>query len=215
MRPTRRTATPFGTLLGLLAAAAGACLVLPGVAGAQAPAQDSVTGTSFLYFSPTDLFSTSTTTLDARSGPAGENPTGTFTAHFGGGLGPTYTGSVTCLAVNGNRAVIGVEGTRNFFGSTEPFSGTIVVTDGGSTVTQPPWPDTFSFAEFLPPVPTNCSLTPPPATFFFAASDITVTDVQPLPTSKEQCKNGGWRDFGDMFKNQGQCVAFVQRGPKP
>jgi hypothetical protein len=85
-----------------------------------------------------------------------------------------------------------------------------VVTDGGPTVTQPPWPDTFSFAEFLPPVPTNCSLTPPPATFFFAANDITVTDVQPLPTSKEQCKHGAWAQFG--FKNQGDCVSFEATG---
>jgi hypothetical protein len=37
----------------------------------------------------------------------------------------------------------------------------------------------------------------------------------PLPTSKEQCKSGGWRTFGATFKNQGQCVAFVERGPKP
>ena len=30
------------------------------------------------------------------------------------------------------------------------------------------------------------------------------------PTNKEQCKNGGWRDFTDpAFKNQGQCVSFV------
>jgi hypothetical protein len=33
------------------------------------------------------------------------------------------------------------------------------------------------------------------------------------PTTKDQCKRGGWRQFD--FKNQGQCVAFVQRGPKP
>jgi hypothetical protein len=32
------------------------------------------------------------------------------------------------------------------------------------------------------------------------------------PTSKEQCKNGGWRDFG--FKNQGQCIRFVKHGPR-
>ena len=30
------------------------------------------------------------------------------------------------------------------------------------------------------------------------------------PTSKGECKSGGWRHFD--FKNQGQCVAFVQRG---
>ena len=32
-----------------------------------------------------------------------------------------------------------------------------------------------------------------------------------LPTSKEQCKKGGWRTFG-VFKNQGDCVSFVATG---
>ena len=38
--------------------------------------------------------------------------------------------------------------------------------------------------------------------------------VSPLsqPTSKEQCKCGGWRQFD--FKNQGQCMRFVKHGPK-
>jgi hypothetical protein len=36
-----------------------------------------------------------------------------------------------------------------------------------------------------------------------------VTDAQPsLPTTKDQCKNGGWRNFA-QFKNEGLCVAFV------
>jgi hypothetical protein len=35
---------------------------------------------------------------------------------------------------------------------------------------------------------------------------------QPVPTNKAECKKGGYAQFG--FKNQGQCVAFVQRGPK-
>lgn len=30
------------------------------------------------------------------------------------------------------------------------------------------------------------------------------------PTSAEQCKDGGWWDFG--FENQGQCVSFVETG---
>ena len=30
------------------------------------------------------------------------------------------------------------------------------------------------------------------------------------PTSKEQCKNGGWRNY-PQFKNEGQCVASVVR----
>jgi nitrous oxidase accessory protein NosD len=34
------------------------------------------------------------------------------------------------------------------------------------------------------------------------------------PTNKEQCKNGGWRQFDTprTFKNQGDCVSFVQTG---
>jgi hypothetical protein len=31
----------------------------------------------------------------------------------------------------------------------------------------------------------------------------------PLPTSRDQCMNGGWRSFGSTFKNQGDCVSFV------
>ncbi len=30
------------------------------------------------------------------------------------------------------------------------------------------------------------------------------------PTSKDQCKNGGWRNFG--FRNQGECMSFVASG---
>ena len=39
--------------------------------------------------------------------------------------------------------------------------------------------------------------------------------------TKDQCKNGGWRDFkdangGQLFKNQGQCIAyFVSGQPQP
>ena len=32
--------------------------------------------------------------------------------------------------------------------------------------------------------------------------------VVPLPTSIDQCKNGGWKTFG-VFKNQGDCVSFI------
>jgi hypothetical protein len=34
-----------------------------------------------------------------------------------------------------------------------------------------------------------------------------------VPTSKDECKNGGWQDFG-VFKNQGDCVSFVATGGK-
>jgi hypothetical protein len=43
--------------------------------------------------------------LDARSGPGGENPSGTLLVPI-----DNYTGFVTCLAVSGNRAAIGSVG---------------------------------------------------------------------------------------------------------
>jgi hypothetical protein len=43
--------------------------------------------------------------------------------------------------------------------------------------------------------------------------DLTVIDSSPLPTSRNQCNNGGWRNYPG-FKNQGQCIAFVERGSK-
>jgi DNA-binding beta-propeller fold protein YncE len=42
---------------------------------------------------------------------------------------------------------------------------------------------------------------------------VAVGPLPRVPTSKEQCKKGGWRRFG--FENQGQCIRFVKRGPKP
>ena len=34
-----------------------------------------------------------------------------------------------------------------------------------------------------------------------------------VPTSKEQCKNAGWRNY-PQFKNQGDCVSFVATNGK-
>lgn len=35
------------------------------------------------------------------------------------------------------------------------------------------------------------------------------------PTNKEQCKNDKWKNFVDpVFKNQGDCVSYVQSNPK-
>jgi DNA-binding beta-propeller fold protein YncE len=37
---------------------------------------------------------------------------------------------------------------------------------------------------------------------------VAVTPLPPVPTSKDQCKDGGWRNF-PQFKNQGDCVSHV------
>jgi hypothetical protein len=48
------------------------------------------------------------------------------------------------------------------------------------------------------------------ATSYFALR-ATVFDARLLPTSKAQCKHGGWRNY-PQFKNQGDCVRFVNNG---
>jgi hypothetical protein len=42
----------------------------------------------------------------------------------------------------------------------------------------------------------------------------TATPAPVAPTSKDQCKNGGWRNFTfpHPFKNQGDCIQFVNTG---
>jgi hypothetical protein len=39
-------------------------------------------------------------------------------------------------------------------------------------------------------------------------SRIAVSPLARVPTTKQQCKHGGWKRFG--FKNQGQCIRFVK-----
>jgi hypothetical protein len=41
----------------------------------------------------------------------------------------------------------------------------------------------------------------------FSATQSIVVDC--LPTDAQQCKNGGWRNYGSTFSNQGDCVSFV------
>ena len=45
----------------------------------------------------------------------------------------------------------------------------------------------------------------------YVGVNLTITDASPVdPTTKDDCKNGGWEQFG--FRNQGQCVRFVETG---
>jgi dienelactone hydrolase len=52
--------------------------------------------------------------------------------------------------------------------------------------------------------------------FLWYAMDLDLRDQSSsaaLPTSKDHCKNGGWRNY-PRFKNQGDCVSFVATGGK-
>jgi hypothetical protein len=194
----------------------GAAMAVPSASSAQAPTQDSVTSQPGFPYA---------VSLDASSGPLGENPTGFVRWHAGGGTGPTWTGDVSCLSVSGNTAVIGFGGGMHTGVDFYWVAGLIRVADNG-----PGLDDTFEWVELQtggPPLvgdplpgPADCSSFPPGAQILplsenspFSPGDIVVTDTQPpLPTSKAQCKNDGWRYF-PQFKNQGQCIAFVNHGP--
>ena len=47
-----------------------------------------------------------------------------------------------------------------------------------------------------------------------ARSDIQILIELPegLPVGKDECKKGGWMTFDSLFKNQGDCVSFVNTG---
>jgi hypothetical protein len=108
--------------------------------------------------------------FDAHSGPSGENPTGT--AFWGHGPSLIFEGPVTCLAVAGNRAVIGMDS------SISPLLLYALDSPGGDKAT----------FELVNEPPTTC---PPPLDSDFEGAssvglgDIVVTDVDPQPTSQD------------------------------
>jgi hypothetical protein len=203
-------------------------LLGPGVSAAQppSPTQDSIVTLSSVSENFVQLLDLSFL-IDARSGPSGESPSGSV-RYFAGT--PTFNdhvdaGSVTCLAVDGNRAVIGGYGLRiiggNSFGPSNPppppqnAGFFLIVVDNG-----PPIEPNASVGPDLAGYPVQAGSTPPsdcsnvsPDSLSLVFGDIVVHDAQPVPVSKDQCKNGGWRNYG-VFKNQGDCVSFVATGGK-
>jgi hypothetical protein len=47
----------------------------------------------------------------------------------------------------------------------------------------------------------------------FLVDGVSLASSTPAPSSKDQCKDGGWKSFSTpSFKNQGDCVQFVNNG---
>jgi hypothetical protein len=179
----------------------GMALSLPVAAPAQAPTEDSIVGYAIR---PRDFQAF----FDVRSGPAGEKPIGS------GSVGRDWVApgadfaAITCLAVTGNTATFVAALDPNGFEASTFLKFTGV--DAGPT-----FPDSYAFRLVsTADNPFTCShLAPENATVF---RGFTVVDAHPpLPTSKDQCKNGGWKNFSG-FKNQGQCISFVAtKGKNP
>ena len=139
--------------------------------------------------------------IDAFSGPSGENAGGS--ASFGVIVQPglSASGSVGCLKVTGNTAIIRME--PGLFGF--PTILRLVDNGGGGADTLQYYPLFPEFGEDL-----NCETGAPG--YFGGRVDgrVQIIDAPPLPTSKDQCRNGAWSALG--FTNQGLCIKAVPRG---
>jgi hypothetical protein len=69
---------------------------------------------------------------------------------------------------------------------------------------------TFAASDVVSQVPTMGSTVSAPYPITGRLAISAVIERQ-LPTSTDQCKKGGWANFGS-FKNQGDCVSFVASG---
>jgi hypothetical protein len=209
-------------------------LAAPATAAGQSPGTDSVIGTASDDCTQTiDVdgqilcVQRLIITVDVESGPAGENPTGTVRLDSVGptpGSTSTTDSEATCLSVSGRVAIVGLAGQGSIQLVPSLVAGLLRVVDAGGVDSGA---DTFEFAYQRAPFsgpplpgPTSCSTFPgtfPRDPLFFPdftneTGDVVVTDAQPFPASKDQCKNNGWRNF-PQFKNQGQCVASVNLTP--
>jgi hypothetical protein len=187
----RRRFIVAGALLAMTATAPGAA--------AQAPAGDAVIGSGTARFVSGGLEGFTTPfQVDLRAGPSGESPTGTLTLLL------TFT-DPTCLVIRTTPVEEPPTATANLL---NPVTGQRAVflfsTIGGTQFVSAAAADG----------PDDCDLGPPGTVAEVVEGQISVVDAPPLPTSRAQCVDGGWRSYGDAFRNQGQCVAFVQRGPK-
>jgi YVTN family beta-propeller protein len=100
----------------------------------------------------------------------------------------TNTVTATIPVVAPSAIAITSDGARAYVGT---HAGTVV---GINTATN----SVVSTVDGLPCGPNSIALTPAPL----------------VPTTKDDCRNGGYRRFGPPagpFRNQGQCISYVQR----
>ena len=235
MRSSMGCVARVATLLGVSAVG---FFALPSTwAAGQAPTEDSATGVAYITVeqcieNPPPLpgappfivcFTPDRYVFDVHSGPAGENPRGTVIFATGERAGQMSDfGVVTCLSASGNRASVGV----NFRGLSvlppprdRPYSAVVFVEDNGGEGQDRLAVEVLPQGTTAPSVcpgslPAGLQLGPTYPRMFTDDGSVTVTDApNPLPTSKDQCKHGGWAQFG--FKNQGQCIRFVRLIPGP
>ena len=186
MRTTAAFAVIVVTLAALLAAGSPS--------GAQAPAGDSVTGTGTMRLGFLSTCCVITPfEFDVHSGPSGEDPVGSLQL-----LLPFD--DPTCFVIRSGGGQVADEAVINFR-NTLSGARVLVRIAGGTSGPRQIWLSTASSAS-------DCSFVPPVSVAEVIEGGISIFDAPQLPTTTEQCKNGGWGTYG-VFKNQGECVSFV------
>lgn len=198
-RPLRRSLLVLNLALAIVLGASEGAAAKPPTPPAPQLDTATATGDNLVL----DDFSVFDIQVDAFSGPSGENPGGqvSFDSIF---ISDPVSGPVTCLDVAGNTAVMTVDGPFPSFPGFTAFT-VKVVDNGGSGL------DRFQYFPVSPEIPefADCRVDPPADFGGPLIGRAEVFDAPPPPSSKAQCGNGGFARFG--FRNQGQCVSFVNR----
>jgi hypothetical protein len=168
------------------------------IAAAQVPTQDSVSGSGIVTFHGPGLEGLTTAfDISIRSGPTGEQPTGSLQ------LVVPFT-DPSCVVIRDGGGEEPPSATINLLNTLTGLR-VVIQISGGAAGPQ-------FIAAFFASSPTDCAFRTEPSTNVaeVISGHIDIVDAPPLPTSTQECKNGGWRAFG--FKNQGDCVSFVATG---
>lgn len=143
-------------------------------------------------------------------------PTAIASGHKGVGTEPTLTLQRHCEAFPGFPALNSFDVFLTGLPPFTPFEATVTFPDGGGI--GPVDRTTDGNGNFTAIAPIGSAVAGVwTLTIVWEGGTLTssifVDCSQPdVPTSKGQCKHGGWRDF-PQFKNQGRCVAFVNHNP--
>jgi hypothetical protein len=155
---------------------------------------------------------------DARSGPSGENPTGTAGYNTGNHGLYLQDVQVTCLAVSGNEAAVGFYGPNGptYYYPAGNYSGFLLIQDNVASLeatgdgasgfgggTTPPTQAACEAA--LPLKPLDVYVFRPEDRPNYAA--FTVHDAKPWPTQYAQCRHAGWVGLG--LDSRAQCDEVV------
>jgi hypothetical protein len=190
-------------LLGMGLSVGLALAVSP--ASASAAAVSTLTGESLSGISSSGNTSACPTATYSVSGDAGGPYAGTFSESGSWSImGRTFTAKFTITSISGSKSLGGGSFNYLFCGETAGVD----LRDSSYTATIHTPSGNFHDEGTSPDVGIFIFGTTGAA---FLGENFTSSLTQPVliaPTSKDECKNNGWKNF-PQFKNQGQCVSFV------